>query len=155
MRFSGWENVKPGEEFSIDEISAFYGILGPYHMLEKVSFTRWGRYPFMVRAVAKDGVENLFEPGEKVRVFMRPLPGEDGVRDYLATLGIKAGMMTPTSPAKHIFTHIEWHMIAYEVTVTAEFDGFRADGEMMLVDNATLREQYAIPSAFAAYKKKL
>ena len=82
MRFSGWENVKPGEEFSIDEISAFYGILGPYHMLEKVSFTRWGRYPFMVRAVAKDGVEGLFEPGEKVRVFMRPLPGEDGVRDY-------------------------------------------------------------------------
>ena len=43
MRFSGWEHVKPGEEFSIDEISAFYGVLGPYHMLEKVSFTRWGR----------------------------------------------------------------------------------------------------------------
>ena len=29
MAFSGWDNVKPGEEFSIDEIAAHYGILGP------------------------------------------------------------------------------------------------------------------------------
>ena len=82
MKFSGWENVKPGEEFSIDEIAAYYGILGPYHMLEAPSLTRWGRYPFMVRAIAKDGVEGLFEPMEKVRVFMRPMPGEKGVADY-------------------------------------------------------------------------
>jgi hypothetical protein len=82
MSFSGWKNVKPGEEFSIDEIAAHYGILGPYYLLESPSFTRWGRYPLMVRAVAKDGVENLFEPGEKVRVFMRPMPGENGVADY-------------------------------------------------------------------------
>ena len=82
MSFSGWKNVKPGEEFSIDEIAAHYGILGPYYMLESPSLTRWGRYPFMVRAVAKDGVENLFEPGEKVRVFLRPIPGEGGVSDY-------------------------------------------------------------------------
>ena len=82
MKFSGWENVKPGEEFSIDEIAAYYGTLGPYHMLEAPSLTRWGRYPFMVRAIAKDGVEGLFEPMEKVRVFMRPMPGEKGVADY-------------------------------------------------------------------------
>ena len=82
MSFSGWKNVNPGEEFSIDEIAAHYGILGPYYLLEAPSFTRWGRYPLMVRAVAKDGVENLFAPGEKVRVFMRPMPGENGVADY-------------------------------------------------------------------------
>ena len=82
MKFSGWENVKPGEEFSIDDIAAYYGVLGPYSMLEAPSLTRWGRYPFMVRAIAKDGVEGLFEPMEKVRVFMRPMPGENGVADY-------------------------------------------------------------------------
>ncbi|MBQ4616678.1 MAG: hypothetical protein IJB29_08260 [Mailhella sp.] len=82
MPFTGWENVKPGEEFSIEEISAYYGVLGPYSMLEAPSRSLWGRFPFMVRAIAKDGVEDLFEPGEKVRLFMRPTPGPNGVADY-------------------------------------------------------------------------
>ena len=89
------------------------------------------------------------------------LPNPEGhlterkVAEYVRSLGLEPIRIERIEDSKHIFTHIEWHMIAYEVTVTAEFDGFRADGEMMLVDNATLREQYAIPSAFAAYKKKL
>ena len=82
MAFNGWENVKPGEEFSIEEISAYYGTLGPYSMLEAPSRSLWGRFPFMVRAIARDGVEGLFEPGEKVRVFFRPVPGEGGVGGY-------------------------------------------------------------------------
>ncbi len=82
MSFSGWENVKPGEEFSLEEISAYYGVIGAYSMLEAPSRSFWGRFPFMVRAIAKDGVEGMFEPGEKVRVFLRPIPGEDGVDGY-------------------------------------------------------------------------
>ena len=34
MAFNGWENVKEGEEFSAEEIAAFYGKLGPYSLLE-------------------------------------------------------------------------------------------------------------------------
>lgn len=71
MAFNGWENVKQGEEFSIEEIAAFYGKVGPYSLLEPVKSSLWGRYPLMVRAVAADGVEGLFQPKEKVRLFLR------------------------------------------------------------------------------------
>lgn len=71
MAFSGWENVKQGEEFSVEEIAAFYGTVGPYSLLEPVRRSLWGRYPLMVRAVAAEGVEGLFEPKERVRLFLR------------------------------------------------------------------------------------
>lgn len=71
MAFNGWENVKEGEEFSVEEIAAFYGRLGPYSLLEPLRRSLWGRYPLMTRAVAADGVEGLFKPGEKVRLFLR------------------------------------------------------------------------------------
>ena len=71
MAFNGWEHVKKGEEFSVEEIAAFYGTVGPYSLLEAARSSLWGRYPLMVRAVAAKGVEGLFEPGEKVRLFLR------------------------------------------------------------------------------------
>ena len=64
MAFNGWEHVKEGEEFSVEEIAAFYGTLGPYSLIEPVRRSLWGRYPLMVRAVAAEGVEGLFEPKE-------------------------------------------------------------------------------------------
>lgn len=76
MAFNGWENVKEGEEFSAEEIAAFYGKLGPYSLLEPLRRSLWGRYPLMVRAVAFDGVEGMFKPGERVRLFLRE--EEDG-----------------------------------------------------------------------------
>lgn len=57
--------------------------------------------------------------------------------------------------AKHIFTHIEWHMIAYDVRIAAEPEGYHERSGMLLVDNRELRARYAIPSAFAAYTKYL
>ena len=55
----------------------------------------------------------------------------------------------------HIFTHIEWHMIAYDVRITSEFDGFHGKSGMLLVPNGELHQNYAIPSAFGAYIKYL
>ena len=57
--------------------------------------------------------------------------------------------------AKHIFTHIEWHMIAYSVRIAPEFDGWHAGSGMLLVPNGELHADYAIPSAFSAYVKYL
>jgi hypothetical protein len=71
MAFSGWENVQEGEEFPIEEITAFYGSAGPYSLLDRPQLSLWGRYPLMVRAVALQGVEGLFEPGQHVRLFLR------------------------------------------------------------------------------------
>ena len=57
--------------------------------------------------------------------------------------------------AKHIFTHVEWHMVAYSVQITPEFDGYHGASGMLLVNNDDLHANYAIPSAFSAYTKYL
>lgn len=50
-----------------------------------------------------------------------------------------------TVSAKHIFTHVEWHMIGYAAEVSAEIPGFvwAAAGE--------IRGNYAIPTALKKY----
>ncbi len=55
--------------------------------------------------------------------------------------------------ARHVFTHKEWHMIAYEVRV-----GFPATGqpqELIFADRSMLQWTYPLPSAFAVYKKHM
>lgn len=95
MAFTGWENVKEGEEFSVEEIAAFYGIVGPYSLLEAARRSLWGRYPLMVRAVAAKGVEGLFEPGEKVRLFLREEGGSYTLKAFPENLFEKEDSYRP------------------------------------------------------------
>ncbi len=74
---------------------------------------------------------------------------------FVRALGLEPIRIKPLEDSKHIFTHIEWQMIAYEVTVRSDFDEFENRNGFFLTDNKTLHEHYAIPSAFAAYKKYL
>ncbi len=55
------------------------------------------------------------------------------------------GAVTKLGKSKHIFTHVEWHMVGYLVDVE-ETDG----GVWATVEE--LREVYAIPSAFRKYR---
>ena len=80
---------------------------------------------------------------------------EKEVADFVRSLGLEPIRIKPLEDSKHIFTHLEWHMKAFEVTVSADFDGFSSDNGLLVVQNTDLREHYAIPSAFAAYKKEL
>lgn len=48
----------------------------------------------------------------------------------------------PLGTAKHIFSHVEWHMIGYEVTVPEE------DDALTWADAETILKTFAIPSAF-------
>ena len=50
--------------------------------------------------------------------------------------------LQPILKAKHIFSHVEWHMIGYEITVSAE------DPALTWADAETILETYAIPTAF-------
>ncbi len=74
---------------------------------------------------------------------------------YIRSLGFEPLQMLRIEDSKHIFTHVEWHMIAYSVRITPEFDGLHGKSGCLLVPNEVLREQYAIPSAFFAYTKYL
>ncbi len=70
-------------------------------------------------------------------------------------LGFEPLRVERIEDAKHIFTHVEWHMIAYTVKISSEFDGVRLSPDLHLVENERLRLEYAIPSAFSAYTKYL
>lgn len=50
--------------------------------------------------------------------------------------------------AKHVFSHVEWHMIGYRVES-------ERDERYVWADAQTIREQYAIPKAFRAFTEKL
>ena len=74
---------------------------------------------------------------------------------HLRALGFEPLRIQKLENAKHIFTHIEWHMIAYDVRITPEFDGLHGQSGMLLIPNGELHQKYAIPSAFGAYVKYL
>ena len=81
--------------------------------------------------------------------------GESDALAHLRALGFEPLRIQRLENAKHIFTHIEWHMIAYDVLITPEFDGLHGQSGMLLVPNAELHQSYASPSAFGAYVKYL
>ncbi len=80
---------------------------------------------------------------------------EDEALAHLRSIGFEPLRIQGLENAKHIFTHIEWHMIAYDVLITPEFDGLHGQSGMLLVPNGELHQSYAIPSAFGAYVKYL
>lgn len=80
---------------------------------------------------------------------------EDEALSHLRSVGFEPLRIQKIENAKHIFTHIEWHMIAYDVRITPEFDGLHGQSGMLLVPNGELHKHYAIPSAFGAYVKYL
>ena len=82
-------------------------------------------------------------------------PNTDGIQDAvqaaecLARWGLTAQSIVPIPPAKHIFTHIEWHMSGYLCDVETPGGGF------VWVSAETIAGQYSIPSAFAAFLRLL
>ncbi len=80
---------------------------------------------------------------------------ENEIPEQVRALGFEPLRVERIEDAKHIFTHVEWHMIAYTVKIASEFDGVRLSPDLHLVENERLRREYAIPSAFSAYTKYL
>lgn len=66
-------------------------------------------------------------------------------RAALAAQGWQVQKLLSLRPAKHIFTHVEWHMNGYYIELAAPPDG------LTFVSPAALRTDYALPSAFRAF----
>lgn len=60
------------------------------------------------------------------------------------------GDVTPLGKAKHIFSHIEWHMTGYRVEVKEKL----CDPSLVWIKKEEMTD-YAIPSAFGYFKKVL
>jgi len=59
--------------------------------------------------------------------------------------------------AKHIFSHVEWHMTGYRIPITEippKLAGEHSE-DFILAEFKELKEKYPIPNAFAAYKEFL
>jgi len=52
--------------------------------------------------------------------------------------------------AKHVFSHTEWHMDGYFLSL-----GEVPEGDFLFAEWETIKKTYAIPSAFTVYKKYL
>ena len=79
------------------------------------------------------------------------LPSLDGhlspeeTRAALVARGWQVGKLLSLRPAKHIFTHVEWHMQGYYIELENQPE------ELTFVSPSALRADYALPSAFRAF----
>lgn len=114
----------------------------------------------------------MLRDGNQVAIRKRPdkgllaglyeLPNElghmdqDSVIEYVKSLGLQPIRVTKLNDGKHIFSHVEWHMIGYQITVeevdlkTNELS--EKAKAFLWVDAYDAREKYAIPNAFKAYE---
>lgn len=108
----------------------------------------------------------IFKDGDTVAIRKRPvkgllaglyeLPNTEGyltrkeVLEYSHSIGLSPLRIQKMPEAKHIFSHVEWHMIGYEVRVD-ELEK-NCSEEMFFARKSEIEEKYPIPSAFEAYR---
>lgn len=125
----------------------------------------------------------IIKDGEKLALHKRPSKGllaglyeipnvegyltEDEVIEYIKRKGYEPIRIQSACEAKHIFSHVEWHMKGYVVFLQAkEFEQKietsedlkekrdKKDG-WLFVDVEETKQNYAIPSAFVKYTEYL
>lgn len=107
----------------------------------------------------------VFKDNEMTAIRKRPakgllaglyeLPNVEGhltrkqVIEYGKSIGLTPVRVKKLPAAKHIFSHVEWHMAGYEVLVD-ELEK-NCSEEMIFARSGEINERYSIPSAFEAY----
>lgn len=110
----------------------------------------------------------LIRDGEKVVLRKRPkkgllagmyeFPNEVGYREENEVLSyVKRMHLTPLrieklTEAKHIFSHVEWHMKGYLIRVEAIGE---EESDLIFAEAGEFKENYPMPSAFAAFTEYL
>lgn len=111
----------------------------------------------------------ILKEGENVAIRKRPAKGllsglyelpnelghmkEEEVIVYCKQLGLSPLRLKKLGSAKHIFSHIEWHMEGYAVQLD-ELSENQSKG-LLFVNPKEVEKEYPIPSAFEAYTRHL
>lgn len=74
---------------------------------------------------------------------------EDQVLKKVKEMNFSPIRIQKLESAKHIFSHVEWHMIGYEILVD-ELER-EMKGDVLFASLKDLAEKYPMPSAFEAY----
>ncbi len=122
-----------------------------------VVILRVGERVALRRRPAKGLLAGLFEP--------LCLPGKltpEQMQQHLFAAGITPLYLSPLEESRHIFTHIEWHMVGYEVILPSKIDpavlevpqtDSKAIAEpFFFAPREEIDEKYAVPTAFRAYR---
>ena len=107
----------------------------------------------------------IFKDGEKLAIQKRPgkgllaglyeFPNEEGklaqkeVTAYSKEIGLMPVRVKKLESAKHIFSHVEWHMTGYEVIVD-ELEKTNKR-EFLFIHPEEIGQKYPLPSAFETY----
>ena len=107
----------------------------------------------------------IFKDGENVAIRKRPKKGllaglyelpnveghltQDEVIAFSQQIGLAPLHVKPLEEAKHIFSHVEWHMIGYAIRVD-ELEKSCTES-MLFVHPEEVEKEYPIPAAFEKY----
>lgn len=120
----------------------------------------------------RDGTHTLLHRRDKTGLLagLYELPSLEGeaseeeILAYVRSLGLEPIRLQQSKNAKHVFTHVEWHMTGYEVSLadtnlptdtplSVAVCGSSltpdSDGDFVFATTVSLGETYAIPTAFA------
>ncbi|WP_343210519.1 A/G-specific adenine glycosylase [Anaerolentibacter hominis] len=105
-----------------------------------------------------DGKYALFKrPARGLLAGLWELPNREGwltaaeAGHWLSDRGLVIAELNPLADAKHIFSHVEWHMLGYFIRLN-EMPEFIDEGRRPVwVTGAEIKERFALPSAFEAY----
>lgn len=101
------------------------------------------------------GVAIRKRPSRGLLAGLYELPNVEGhltgrqAADYGKSIGLMPVRVRKLEEAKHIFSHVEWHMIGYEMLVDELEKSCGA--EMIFAKKEELETVYSIPSAFESY----
>lgn len=111
----------------------------------------------------------ILKDGDRVAIRKRPAKGllaglyelpnlegnlsEQQVLDQVKAWGLSPLRILPLAGAKHIFSHVEWHMTGYAVRLE-ETEDMDASG-FLFIETRETEDKYPIPAAFAAYAEYL
>ncbi|MBA4701745.1 MAG: DNA/RNA nuclease SfsA [Ruminococcus sp.] len=108
--------------------------------------------------VLKDGDSLAIKkrPPKGLLAGLYELPNLEGhlnrkeVVEYCHSIGLSPLHIKKAEDAKHIFSHVEWHMIGYEIKVDELEKNCSQD--MIFAPRLEIKEKYSIPSAFEVYR---
>jgi A/G-specific adenine glycosylase len=111
----------------------------------------------------------ILQDGDYIAIRKRPAKGllaglyefpnqeghlsEEDALAYCKDLGLQALHIKRLEEGKHIFSHVEWHMIGYRIRVDELEKACKE--EMLFIHPEEIQEQYPIPAAFETYTKYL
>lgn len=129
----------------------------------------WKELPVKAKAKARRMEEKtvlIIRDGDKIVLHKRPKKGllaglyefpnveghlsPDEALRVVQQLKLHPLRIQKLEDAKHIFSHVEWHMRGYMIQVDSLT---REEADLLFVETAESEEKYPIPSAFAAYTK--